>query len=97
VQKHKQALADTIALVAAGPQTSPFMQHVGATSDTAANCLIDSEIYFDDSRSSVFSCDVADGDDLSKEDDSCLIGHVMKRIFNGGFGSRGLPVDQRTD
>jgi hypothetical protein len=91
VEEHQKTLAYAVSLIASGPETGPLAENVRAAGSAAANGPINMEHDFHDAGGSVSAVDLTNGDDLPDEGYASLIGHLVKRVFNGlGDGLVGL-------
>lgn len=96
MEKHEEALADPVTLVACGPEACPLAQSVGGVGGAVANGLVDSEVDFDDAGGAVGTGDGTDRGDFADEDDACGVGHLMEGLFDG-LGGGGLGVRRRAE
>jgi hypothetical protein len=89
MDKHEQALAGAVALVACGPETSPLAQGVGGVGCAVANGLVDAEVHFDEAGGAVDSGEGTNGGDFADEDDAGGVGDLVECFFDG-LGWSGL-------
>ena len=82
-RKHEEALADTVTLVASGPEAGPLAQGVGGVGVAVANGLVDAEVDLYDAGGAVDPGEGTDGGDLADEDDAGGVGHLVEGFFDG--------------
>jgi hypothetical protein len=93
VEKHEAAVADVVALVAAGPEACPFSEGIGAACGAASDGLLDAEVDFDDAASG----NAADRGDLAEENYPGGVGEVEECVFECGRKGSGGGVVLRKD